>query len=73
MKWREAFTDGNMGMYYVSEDNKYRIDDEYVKVKRRKSYSVGYKQKWVLRNIETSDTIFEGTTLKSCKEYAENL
>lgn len=73
MKWRKAFTDGNLGMYYISENNKYSIHDEYVKVERRKKYSVGYRQKWILKNLENNNTVFEGATLKSCKAYAENL
>lgn len=46
MKWRKAFTNGNMGMYYISEDNKYRIDDEYVKVERRKNIALSTSRNW---------------------------
>lgn len=70
MKWRKTYS--NLGMYYISENNKYSVHhDEYVKVERK--YSVEYGQKWVLKNLENNNTVFEGATLKSCKAYAENL
>lgn len=74
MKWRRAYTDNGriMSVYYVSENGKYSITAKYVKVSSRKTDSVGYKQTWVLKN-ENNDILFEGTTLKSCKAYAENL
>lgn len=82
MKWRKE-SRAYMWANYYSEDGNWKAWDEDVyKISNRKEYNPTtrkFEQKkvavhtWFLQNLQTGEIVFKAKTLKSCKEYAENL
>ena len=80
MKWRKETT-CYMWANYFSEDGRYKAYDKDVYVESSKNYynpktrkmepKMVAKHTWFLEDLNTGEIVFEGKTLKACKEYAE--